>query len=144
MIRVTYKYLVTTINKKITQDKHSHEITWFRNRIAVWSSLHKLALIYESSHWSVFESPVYRIHNEHKIKIEFVSPVTGFRAYEQIYKHLLAIVIRKRHRNNTHLAYQASHFQLEESTLNKFELEFIEFYIYRILYEISYIFSILN
>ena len=38
-------------------------MTRFRNRIAVWSSLHVLTLIYGSSHGSVFESPLYRVHN---------------------------------------------------------------------------------
>ena len=33
-------------------------MTRFRNRIAVWSSLHEPVLIYGSSHASVFESPV--------------------------------------------------------------------------------------
>jgi len=35
-------------------------------RIAVWSSLHEPVLIYGSSHESVFESPLYRVHNEHE------------------------------------------------------------------------------
>ena len=40
-------------------------MTRFRNRIAVWSSLHELVLIYESSNGSVFELLVYQVHNEH-------------------------------------------------------------------------------
>jgi len=47
-------------------NEHSHEMTRFRNRIAVWSSLHEPVLIYGSSHGSVFESPLYRVHNEHE------------------------------------------------------------------------------
>jgi len=38
-------------------------MTRFRNRIAIWSPLHELALIYGSSYGSVFESPLYRDHN---------------------------------------------------------------------------------
>jgi len=41
-------------------------MTRFRNRIAVWSSLHESVLIYGSSHGSVFESPLYWVHNEHE------------------------------------------------------------------------------
>ena len=40
-------------------------MTQFRNRIAVWSSLHEPVLIFGSSYGSVFESPMYRVHNEH-------------------------------------------------------------------------------
>jgi len=63
IIRVTYKCIPTTVN---TQDKHSHEMTRFQNRIAFWSSLHQSVLIYGSSHISIFESPMYRVHNEHE------------------------------------------------------------------------------
>jgi len=38
-------------------------MTRFQNRIAVWSSLHELILVYESSHASVFGSSLYRVHN---------------------------------------------------------------------------------
>jgi len=48
------------------KNEHSHEMTMFQNRIAIWSSLHEPVLIYGSSHESVFESPVYRVHNEHE------------------------------------------------------------------------------
>ena len=48
------------------KNKHLYEMTRFQNRIAVWSSLHEPILIYRSSHGSVFESPVYRVHNEHE------------------------------------------------------------------------------
>jgi len=41
-------------------------MTRFWNRIAVWSSLHELVLIYGSSHGSIFESPMYRVHNEYE------------------------------------------------------------------------------
>jgi len=40
-------------------------MTRFQNRIAVWSSLHELVLIYRSSCKSVFKSPGYRVHNGH-------------------------------------------------------------------------------
>ena len=55
------------------KNEHSHEMTMFWNRITVWSSLHEPVRISELSHGSVFESPVYRVHNEHNSK----SPVTG-------------------------------------------------------------------
>jgi len=41
-------------------------MTRFWNRITVWSSLYEPVLIYGSSHGSVFESPAYRVHNEHE------------------------------------------------------------------------------
>ena len=64
-------------NKEMHKNEHSDELSRFRNRIAVWSSLHELALIYGSSHGSVFESPIYRVHNEH----ESGSPVAGFESH---------------------------------------------------------------
>jgi len=48
-------------------------MTRFRSRIAIWSSLHELVRIYGSSHGSVFESPLYRVHSEHETK----SPIMG-------------------------------------------------------------------
>jgi len=62
MIRVTCKRTPTIVNKEIHKNKHSHEMTRFRNRIAVWSSLHKPVLIYGPSYGSVFESPMYRVN----------------------------------------------------------------------------------
>ena len=41
-------------------------MTQFRNRTAVWSSLHEPVLIYASSHWSVLGLPAYRVHDEHE------------------------------------------------------------------------------
>jgi len=79
MIRITYKSILTTVNKEIHKNEHSHKMTRFWNRIAVWSSLHELALIYGSSHRSVFESPMYRVHNEHN----FESLVTEFGSHER-------------------------------------------------------------
>jgi len=38
----------------------------FRIRITVRSTLHELVRISESSHVSVFELLVYRVHNEHE------------------------------------------------------------------------------
>jgi len=38
-------------------------MTRFQNRIAIWSSLHELVLIYGSSYGSIFESLSYRVHN---------------------------------------------------------------------------------
>ena len=66
MISVTCKCIPTAVNKEMHKNEHSHKMMQFRNRIAVWSSLHELALIYRSSHETVFELPVYQIHNEHK------------------------------------------------------------------------------
>jgi len=43
-------------------------MTQFWIRIAVWSLLHEPMRISESSHGSAFESPVYRVHNEHKFR----------------------------------------------------------------------------
>ena len=68
MISVTYKRIPTTVSKEMHKNEHSHEMTRFRNRITVWSSLHEPVLIYSSSHGSVFESPMYRVHNEHEIR----------------------------------------------------------------------------
>ena len=48
-------------------------MTRFWNRIVIWSSLHELVRIYGSSHGSVFESPLYRVHSEHETK----SPIMG-------------------------------------------------------------------
>ena len=73
MIKVKHKCLLTTVNKKKDKSKHSHVITWFRNRITVWSLLHEPVLIYESSRGSVFESLVHRIICKH----ESESPATG-------------------------------------------------------------------
>ena len=80
MIQVTYKDISTTVNKEIQKNKHSHEMTWFRNRIVIWSSLHEPVRIYGSSYGSVFKSPVYRVHNGHK----YESPVTEFELHERI------------------------------------------------------------
>jgi len=66
MITLICKRIPTTVNKKMHKNEHSHEMTRFRNQIAIWSSLHKPILIYRSSHGSVFESPLYRVHNEHE------------------------------------------------------------------------------
>ena len=66
MISVTCKRIPTTVNKKMHKNEHPHEMTWFWNRIAVWSSLHEPVLLYGSSHGSVFKSPLYRVHNEHE------------------------------------------------------------------------------
>ena len=63
MIRATCK---TYRQRKIHNNEHSHKMTWFRNWITVWSSLHEPVLIYRSSHGSVFETPLYRVHNEHE------------------------------------------------------------------------------
>ena len=41
-------------------------MTRFRNRIAVWSSLHEPVLIYGSFHRSVFKSRLYPAYNEHE------------------------------------------------------------------------------
>ena len=73
MMRVTCKRIPIMVNKKIHKNKHSHEMTLFWNRIAVWSLLHEPILIYGSFHGSVFELPVYRVYNVH----EFESPITG-------------------------------------------------------------------
>ena len=66
MISVTCKCIPTTVNKEKHKNEHSHEMTRFCNRFAVWSSLHELVMIYGSSHGSVFKSPVHRVHNEHE------------------------------------------------------------------------------
>ena len=66
MISVTCKRIPTMVNKEMHKNEHSHEMTRFLNRIVVWSSLHELVLVYGSSHSSVFESPMYRVHNEHE------------------------------------------------------------------------------
>ena len=66
MMRVTCKRIPTTVNKEIHKNKHSHKMTLFWNRIAVWSLLHEPILIYGSSHGSVFELPVYWGHNGHE------------------------------------------------------------------------------
>jgi len=57
MISVTCKCILTTVNKKIQKNGHSHEMTRFRNRIVVWSSLHEPVLIYGSSHGSSSNRP---------------------------------------------------------------------------------------
>ena len=41
-------------------------MTQFWVRITIWSSLHEPIWISRWSHRSVFESPMYRVHNEHK------------------------------------------------------------------------------
>ena len=66
MIKIKYKYLLTMVNKEEDKSKHLHEMKRFWNQIAIWSSLHKLVLIYGSSHGSVFKSPLYRVHSEHE------------------------------------------------------------------------------
>ena len=64
MISVTCKCIPATVNKEMYKNEHSHEMTQFRNRIAIWPSLHEPVLIYGSSHGSVFESPMLRVYNE--------------------------------------------------------------------------------
>jgi len=68
------------VNKEIHKNKHSHEMTRFQNRIAVWSSLHESVMFYGSSHGSVFESPVHRVQNGYKSE----SPVTEFGSSERV------------------------------------------------------------
>ena len=63
MIRATCK---AYRQRNIHNNEHSHEMTQFRNRIVIWSSLHEPVQIYGSSHRSVFEQPVHRVHNEHE------------------------------------------------------------------------------
>jgi len=55
-------------------------MTRFGIRITVWSSLPKPVQISGSSYGLVFESPGYRVHNEHKFK----SPVTGLALTKQV------------------------------------------------------------
>ena len=57
MISVTCKRIPTMVNKEIHKNGHSHEMTRFRNRIGVWSSLHEPVLIYGSSHGSSSNRP---------------------------------------------------------------------------------------
>ena len=73
MIQVIIRCLLIMVNKKIHKNKHSHEMTRFRNRIAVWSPLHEPVRISELSHGLVFESPVYRVHNKHESKSDLDS-----------------------------------------------------------------------
>ena len=57
-------------------------MTQFRNRIAVWSSLHEPVLIFGS----VFELPVYRVHNEHDSESGSGLPKLGSDLTEQVRK----------------------------------------------------------
>ena len=66
IITLICKRIPTMVNKKIHKNKHSHEMTRFWSRIALWTSLHEPVLIYGSSHGSVFKSPLCRVHNEHE------------------------------------------------------------------------------
>ena len=66
MITLICKRIPTTVNKEMHKNEHSHEMTRFGIRIAVWSSLYELVLIYRSSHGSVFGLPAYRVHDEHE------------------------------------------------------------------------------
>ena len=81
MIPVIYRCLLATVNKKIHKNKHSHKMTLFWIRIAVWSSLYELVRISGSSNGSVFESLVYRIHKGHKSE----SPITEFGSHERVH-----------------------------------------------------------
>ena len=74
MIQVIYRCLLTMANKKIDKNKHSHEMTRFWNRIAIWSSQHEPIQTFRSSHGSVFESPVYRVHNGTNPNLPWPSP----------------------------------------------------------------------
>jgi len=66
MITLICKRIPITVNKEMHKNEHSHEMMQFRNRIAIWSSLYEPVQIYGSSHRSVFESPMYWVHNEHE------------------------------------------------------------------------------
>jgi len=68
IIQVTYKYYWQREIRKWYKSKHSHEMMQFWNWIIICSLLHELVRISELSHRSVFESPVYWVHNEHKFK----------------------------------------------------------------------------
>ena len=59
-------------------------MTRFWVQIAIWSTLHELVQIFESSRASVFESPVYWVHNEHNLNIAQTSPN---RCNTQLYVH---------------------------------------------------------
>ena len=50
-------------------------------RIVVWFLLHEPVRISGSSHGSVFQSPVYQVHNEHELE----SLVTEFRLHERVH-----------------------------------------------------------
>jgi len=80
MISITCKYIQTTVNKEIHKNEYSHEMTRFRNRIIVWSSLHEPVLVYGSSHGSIFESPKHRVQNGYKSE----SLVTEFGSSERV------------------------------------------------------------
>ena len=60
MITLICKCIPTMVNKEMHKHEHSHEMTRFRNRIVVWSSLHELVRISGLFYRSVFETPVYR------------------------------------------------------------------------------------
>jgi len=91
-------------------------MTRFWNRIAVWFSLHEPVRISESSHGSVFEFSVYRVHNEHGSGLgpALLLPVQSARTSSQrynthpnthniyIYRHTHSYILIHTH---THITY---------------------------------------
>jgi len=73
IIRINTWTPTATVNRKLHKNKYINEMTWFWIRIVIWSSLHEPIQIPRSFRVSVFELPVYRVHNGHK----FESSVTG-------------------------------------------------------------------
>jgi len=110
MISVTCKCIPTTVNKEMHKNEHSHEMMRFRNRITVWSSLHELVLIYGSSHGSVFELPMFRVHDGHKSESCPRPSVTELGTPERIWfavAHNYTLeLIRTSNRTHTHIRIQ--------------------------------------
>jgi len=80
MIQVTYKRLLTTVNKEITQGQTDMKWCGFGSESP--SGLHCTKRYESPDHpvGSVFESPVYQVHNGHKSE----SPVTEFGSHERV------------------------------------------------------------
>ena len=79
-------------------------MTRFWIRKAIWSSLHELVWISESSHGSIFESPFYWIHNGHNLNLllsssNCTSKLISLQFYSYIaflYRFMIKITLRTR------------------------------------------------
>ena len=94
--------------RKWHKNKHLHEMTRFQSWIIVWSLLHKLVRISGSSHGSIFESPVFQVHNEHQSESHVTGPDLTKRVWNaairnRTFKDTRTHIQYTRHMHSTHV-----------------------------------------
>ena len=67
---------------------YMNDMTWFRVQITVGSAMHEPVRISGSSHGSIFELLVYRVHNEHNLNLLLPSERVQNRCNTQSYTEM--------------------------------------------------------